>query len=93
MTGEFGEVFHEGGDEGPGPGSGACGEQVERSVLLKERAGVELFARRWVDGVEDGWVGEHASAWLTAIQIDSRVRGSELIIPSRGVDHAGAAVG
>src|SRR6476659_412935 len=46
----------------------------------------------------DAWGGGPArrlgaSAWPTAIQIDSRVRGSELIVPSGEFNQSGAASG
>ena len=46
-AGGLGEVFDEGGDQGPGgAGAGAGGEQVERAVVGEELLGVELLAGR-----------------------------------------------
>ena len=94
MAGDLGEVFHERGDEWPrGAGAGAGGEQVERAVLGEEVAWVELLAGLGADGVQDAGSARQERAWATAIQMESRVRGSELIMPSSESDQPAAAWG
>ena len=60
---------------------------------VEEVAWVELLAGLGADGVRvrRGRRGE-ARAWATAIQMESRVRGSELIMPSSESDPAGGGV-